>query len=559
MKAAARDQWPCPTGERFEVREARSKPGIEGEHCLTFADDRSTDFSADTLRRLLQGIEREGLRVRPDGTLATSPHPPLLGAALTHPHVTTDFSESQLELITGVQPDVPACLQELREIHQFVYRHIGDDALWSSSMPCRLPSDEEIPLGRYGTSNVGRLKTVYRAGLARRYGRRMQTISGVHYNFSLPEDAMAELAAPATHPRDVSEYRTKRYFGLIRNFRRLSWLPLYLFGASPAVCRSFVEGRQHRLRSLSADTLYLPHATSLRMGPLGYQSDAQLSLAVSYNSLHSYAGSLHHALTEPYPAYVDIGLHDGDGHYRQLSTTLLQIENEFYGTIRPKRRIRRGERPLHALTERGVEYVEVRSLDVDPFSPVGIDATTMRFLDVLLLHCLLVESPADTPDEIGVIARNQYHVAERGREPGLRLRREGAEITLAEWGERVVDECAPLAAALDRADGSSVHAQSLAVASERLHDAEQTPSARVLQQMLERHGNSYVEFGLAQSLRHRTEMLALPFPPATARRLEIIAEESLADQRRIEEADNVPFEAFRLQYLGQDVMSGLRP
>ena len=371
-------------------------------------------FSPDALKGLLRGIEKESLRIAPDGTLATTPHPPQLGAALTHPHITTDFSESQLELITGVHPDVDACVDELAEIHQFVYRHLGDEMLWSSSMPCRLPDDDEIPIGQYGRSNVGKLKTVYRTGLSRRYGRRMQTISGVHYNFSLPEQAMAMLQRSAAGNGDTSAFRTSAYFGLIRNFRRHSWLPLYLFGASPAVCRSFVEGRPHRLQSLSEDTLFLPHATSLRMGPLGYQSDAQRSLAVSYNSLASYAGSLHHALTEPYPQYDAIGVQDGNGDYHQLATTLLQIENEFYGTIRPKRRIRRGERPLHALTERGVEYVEVRSLDVDPFSPVGIDTTTMRFLDVFLLHCLLSDSPPDSPDEIGVIAQNQYRVAERG-------------------------------------------------------------------------------------------------------------------------------------------------
>ena len=514
-------------------------------------------LSRDTLKRLVRGIEKESLRVRPDGTLAITPHPPQLGAALTHPHITTDFSESQLELITGVQPDVQACLAELTEIHQFVYRHIGGDALWSSSMPCRLPADDKIPIGHYGTSNVGRLKTVYRSGLARRYGRRMQTISGVHYNFSLPEDAMGELQAAASDTRGASEFRTDRYFALIRNFRRHSWLPLYLFGASPAVCRSFVDGRQHRLQGLSGDTLYLPHATSLRMGPLGYQSDAQMSLAVSYNCLHSYAGSLHHALTEPYAPYEAIGVRDGDGHYRQLATTLLQIENEFYGTIRPKRRIRRGERPLHALTGRGVEYVEVRSLDVDPFSPVGIDPVTMRFLDVFLLHCLLAESPPDTREEIGVIAQNQYCVAERGREPGVRLRRDGAQAGLAEWGSELLRDCAPIAEALDAATPGRAHREALAVADERLRAPERTPSARVLDEMRGRFDNSYVDFALAYSLQHRDEVLALPLPDATAARLQRMADESLDEQRKIEAADDVPFETYRQQYLAQDLMSGL--
>ena len=375
-------------------------------------------LTPSVLANLRRGIEKEGLRVRPDGTLATTPHPARLGSALTHPCVTTDFSESQLELITGVHGSADACLDDLTEIHQTVYRALGDELLWCASMPCRLPADDVIPIGRYGISNVGRAKSVYRMGLSHRYGRRMQTISGIHYNFSLPEPL----------PNDA-------YFALIRNFRRHSWLLLYLFGASPAVCASFVADRAHELERLSEDTFYLPYATSLRMGPLGYQSDAQSSLAVSYNNLESYAASLQEALTKPYPAYEAIGIRDGDD-YRQLATSLLQIENEFYGTIRPKRVIRPGERALHALRDRGVEYVEVRLLDLDPFCAVGITAGTMRFLDMFLLHCLVRESPPDTPQEIAAIIGNTQRVAARGREPGLRLVCESEDVTLVGWGRR---------------------------------------------------------------------------------------------------------------------------
>jgi glutamate--cysteine ligase len=296
---------------------------------------------------------------------------------------------------------------------------IGDEVLWCASMPCNLPADDAIPIGRYGSSNVGRAKSIYRMGHSHRYGRRMQTISGIHYNFSLPGDMSNEA-----------------YFALIRNFRRYSWLLLYLFGASPAVCASFVAGRPHELERLSEDTFYLPHATSLRMGRLGYQSDAQSSLAVSYNNLESYAASLQEALTKPYPAYEAVGIRDGND-YRQLATSLLQIENEFYGTIRPKRVIRPGERALHALRDRGVEYVEVRLMDLDPFHAVGITAGTMRFLDIFLLHCLLRESPPDTPQEIAAIVRNQQRVAARGREPGLRLSREPDEVTLANGSSEI--------------------------------------------------------------------------------------------------------------------------
>jgi glutamate--cysteine ligase len=499
---------------------------------------------AAQLAGIRRGIEKESLRVRPDGALAMTPHPPALGSPLTHPHITTDFSESQLELITGVHAQVDACREELTRIHQFVYRALssegGTEMLWACSMPCKLPPDDRIPLGRYGSSNVGRMKTVYRNGLSYRYGRRMQTISGIHYNFSLPGVSSAQ------------------YFSLIRNFRRHSWLPLYLFGASPAVCGSFVEGRSHELETLRAGTKYLPHATSLRMGRLGYQSDAQAALCVSYNNLESYAASLDHALTRPYPPYEQIGIqgHAGDGEpYRQLNTTLLQIENEFYSTIRPKRRIRPGERPLHALRERGVEYVEVRLMDLDPFDALGIAAPTMRLLDVFLLHCLLSDSPADSPEEIRAIARNQHKVAARGREPGLSLDRGSAEIALADWGAEILAGCEPIAAALDAAHGGgAAHRDALAAAGAALADPALAPSARVLHAMARNHDNDYLRFGVVQSLLHAGQLRGMDLPREALASFEKLAERSIAEQRRIEAADRLDFESYRAKYLAHDTL-----
>jgi glutamate--cysteine ligase len=497
---------------------------------MSFAQ-RLNSLSPRTLQGLHRGIEKESLRVRPDGKLSSMPHPVLLGSALTHPHITTDFSESQLELITGVHANAQSCLDDLTEIHQVVYRAIGDELLWCASMPCGLPTDNSIPLGQYGTSNVGRAKHVYRTGLSYRYGRRMQTISGIHYNFSLP----------GAHSND-------EYFALIRNFRRHSWLLLYLFGASPAVCQSFVAGRPHELQTLSEGTRYLPYATSLRMGRLGYQSDAQSSLKVSYNSLESYAASLQDALTRPYPPYEDIGVRTGDD-YRQLATSMLQIENEFYGTIRPKRVIRPGERPLHALRERGVEYVEVRLMDLDPFCPIGITRETLDFLDMYLLNCLLRDSPPDTPDELGAIVRNKQRVAARGRESGLTLTDGSREVTLVEWGGEVLAECAPVAAALDAAKGTSAHRDALASAVAALNDPTLTPSARMLDTMARDHDNSYVRFVLAQSAAHRETLLALPLSADVAERFAHLTEESLAKQRAIEAADTLPFATFLENYL----------
>ncbi len=492
---------------------------------------------AERLRQMGRGIEKEGLRVSADGALALTPHPAALGSALTHPSITTDYSESQIEIITGVHQSVQGCLDDLAQVHQYVYQVLqaNDERLWISSMPCSLPSDETIPLGRYGTSNSGRSKSVYRMGLGHRYGRRMQTICGIHYNWSMPG------------------VTSEQYFGLIRNFRRQAFVLLYLFGASPALGPCFAQGRPHALQRLSDQALYLPHATSLRMGSLGYQSDAQATLAVSYNSLEGYADSLHAALTQSYPAYEAIGVRNPGGEYNQMGTSLLQIENEFYGTIRPKRVIEPGERPLHALRERGVEYVEVRLMDLDPFVPVGITAQTMRLLDVFLLHCLLSDSPPDTPQEITEIKYNQHLTAARGREPGLQLLRQGKNVALVDWAAQVLAECAPLAAALDAthhsSDYSSDYSGALAQARHTLAHPAQTPSARVLAQMAAQHDNSFSAFTLHQSTLARDALIAQPWSDAQQARSVAEAQASLAAQKTIEDADTLPFEEWRQQYM----------
>ena len=496
--------------------------------------ERVVALPAERLRGIRRGIEKEGLRVLPTGGLALTPHPLALGSALTHPLITTDYSESQIELITGARLGVQECLDELTAIHQFVYHTLqaqGGEMLWVSSMPCGLPTDETIPLARYGSSNVGRAKSVYRMGLGHRYGRRMQTISGIHYNWSLPG------------------VTSEQYFSLIRNFRRHAFVLLYLFGASPALCPCFAQGRPHALQRLSDQALYLPHATSLRMGRLGYQSDAQATLAVSYNGLDGYADSLHEALTQPYPAYEAVGIRNPGGDYNQLGTSLLQIENEFYGTIRPKRVIQPGERPLHALRERGVEYVEVRLMDLDPFVPVGITAETMRLLDVFLLHCLLSDSPPDTPQEITELKRNQHLTAERGREPGLCLVRNGQNVALVDWAAQVLQECAPLAAALDASHHSTDYSAALASARATLANPVQTPSARVLEQMAREHGNNFTSFSTHQSAQARDALLDLPWSDAQHARFTAMAEESVAAQKAIEAADALPFEEWRQHYM----------
>ncbi len=494
--------------------------------------DRLQRLDVSAMRR---GIEKEGLRVQPDGTLASDPHPRALGSALTHPHITTDFSESQLELVTGVHAGIGACLQELTQVHREVLQAIGPQRMWASSMPGLLPPDGAIPIGYYGTSNVGQAKRVYRNGLVHRYGARMQTISGIHYNWS------------------IGGATTEDHFALIRNFRRHVFVLLMLFGASPAVTKGFVAGLDHGLQPLGDDTLHLPHATSLRMGSLGYQSDAQSALCVSYNHLEGYARSLHGALVGSHPPYEALGIQAPDGSYRQLGTSLLQIENEFYSPIRPKRVTKPGERPLHALRERGVEYVEVRCMDLQPELTVGIDEHTMRVLDVFLLWAMTSESPPDSPEEIRELVANQRLVAARGREPGLLLRRAGRDVPLTDWAAQVMSGAAPVARHLDEVHATDAFSQAWRKATHDLQHPDELPSARVLRAMQRDHAGEHAAFALAASDRVRDALLAQPLSAAEETAARQRAERSWHEQADIEAADQGPagltFEAYRQQFL----------
>ena len=495
------------------------------------------------LVRLKRGIEKESLRVTPNGGLSTQPHPEKLGSALTHPSITTDFSEAQLELITGVHDTPEDCLAELKKVHSYVFEHIDDELLWPASMPCVVADDEHIPVGRYGTSNIGMAKTVYRRGLGVRYGRLMQTISGIHYNFSIPDELWPHLGI---HDQDQ---KTAAYFGLIRNFRRWSWLLLYTYGASPAVCKSFTNKLDHALDELDEGSHYLPHATSLRMGPLGYQSNAQTQLHISYNSLNAYADSMVEALTTSYPEYEHAGVLDANGEYQQLNTSILQIENEFYGTIRPKRTIKKGERPVTALRDRGVEYVEVRCIDLNPFAPLGIDAEQIRFLDTFLIACLLAESPDDDVDESMRLSRNQLAVVEQGRDPELELEVSSDNtLNIRSWAEQLLNDCMTIAEVMDSAEGGDLHQTAVKAQQHKVANADATPSARSLAQMSEEQ-IPFFRFVMNQAIAIKQGFAEAPLSREVRAAMEEEAQASLERQVEAEREDTRAFPEFLSEYL----------
>jgi glutamate--cysteine ligase len=514
---------------------------------LALLDD---DAHRGLLGQGLRGIERETLRIDRQGHLARTPHPVQLGSALTNPQITTDYAEALLEFITPAEHDIGLTLHRLDAIHRFAYSKLGDEMLWSESMPCELPPEEEIAIGWYGSSNIGMLKHVYRRGLALRYGKAMQCIAGIHYNYSLPEklwQVIRESDGIAEERRNaLRDFQSESYIATIRNFRRYSWLLMYLFGASPALTTSFLRGRPHALETLSGDTLYLPWATSLRMSDLGYQNDAQSGLRPHENSLESYVTSLMDAVNRPYEPYAAIGTKK-DGEWVQLSTNVLQIENEYYSTIRPKRVIRSGERPVQALCNRGVQYIEVRCLDVDPFEPVGISIETGRFLDAFLLFCALDESPLLSAAEGQVHARNFARTVKEGRRPGLTLTKDGEEVPLQAWADELIERIRPLARLLDEEHNESgVHESALAQQKAKVADPSKTPSARVLAEV--RALGSAAAFGLRQSELHAAYFRESPLMPAEEAEFEQQAAASLAEQALIEAGDSVGFDDFVAAY-----------
>lgn len=509
------------------------------------------------LRGICHGIERESLRVTSDARLSQEYHPEKLGRPLTHPYITTDYSEALLEFITPVHCRIDDTLSFLEQLHQYTCQNLGEEIIWAGSMPPLLEGDDSIPIAQFGSSNIGLMKTAYREGLWHRYGKPMQTIAGIHYNFSLPEDFWSLLQQNSSKKVDFEscDFRSAGYFSLIRNFLRYSWLLMYLFGASPVVNRSFFGDsdesvEQSGLKVLDKDSLFLPYATSLRMSDMGYSNHAQSSLSICYNTLDEYVDSLSRAIRTPYPPYEAIGLKKGN-KYLQLNTNLLQIENEYYSTIRPKRIARSGEKPVTALRNEGVEYVEVRCLDINPFEPLGLSETDAHFLDIFLVYCSLQSSASIHASECDEVSNNFKTAVMEGRRPGVKLEHKGQSVTLKSWGLQLLDEMASIAELLDQANGSSMFVDSLHAQQAKLNDVSLTPSAQLLD-AIESGGIGYTELMMSLSRKHSTGFSENDLSAERISYFEQIALRSIADQATRESNDKKGFDEFLQDYMAAD-------
>jgi glutamate--cysteine ligase len=502
---------------------------------------------AALVRQGLRGVEKESLRVGEDGTLSRSPHPTALGAALTHPFITTDYSEALPELVTPPQRTQWETLQFLCDVHAFMQPRLGGELLWPASMPCELPADDEIPIADYGPSNLGRMKTVYRRGLGHRYGRAMQAIAGVHFNYSLPPAFWPEYRAFERRSEPFVEFRSAELMGLVRNYRRCAWLVTYLTGASPALNRSFRPDGHELLTELDSATWYAPYATSLRMSDLGYRNKTQGRLSIRANSLAEYLEGIRSAVTTEEPRYAAIGVVVG-GEYRQLNANILQIENEYYSTIRPKPSKASKSRPLVALAETGVDYVEVRTLDLSSADPVGMNQSELRFLEALLIYCLLTESPPIAASEQAEIDARDLTVAREGRRPGLTLVDAGRERPLRERGLELTAGIREVAELLD-ADAEG-YVAAVDAAAEALRDPERTPSAALLAALRSEQA-SFFEYTLALAHTHAAYFRDFALGAAREQALLETARRSLDDAEALTAKDSRPFADYLRDYFAQ--------
>lgn len=518
----------------------------------------NTNSVISAISGLRRGFEKECLRVNKSGHIAMTPHPKALGSNLTHPMITTDYSEALLELITPPLLTIPELFGNLLELHQFTYAALPEEFLWALSMPCHLPEEKRIPIAQYGDSNLGLLKYNYRVGLGHRYGKRMQMIAGVHYNFSFSKEFWKIWEQSTTNKKgeksdrmveqSEQDFISENYLGLIRNALRLGWLLPLLFGASPAISSGFIEHDMAGFQQLKNDTLFLPYATSIRLSDFGYHNKAKPMVEVSYNSFQEFIETLHLAVHTPDPEFVKIGV-KVDGKYRQLSDCVLQVEDEHYAMLRPKRVTGGGERMFTALEREGIEYIEVRALDLNPFLPMAVEPETVYILDTFLILCLLMDSPPLAKAEQDWIAKNHQRVVKEGRKPGLKLISwEGDERLLLDMSNDILVAMAAIADCLDKAYGDKNFSAAIAKARNWVKDFNRLPSARILTEMQENQ-ESYCQFASRWSHLHEQQIRQQTFSKSKADYYASLAEQSWMEQKMLEHHHDLSFDEYLKKFL----------
>jgi glutamate--cysteine ligase len=508
----------------------------------------SQDEHLASLTNIGRGIEREALRVLPEGKLSLQPHHKNLGSALTHPNITTDYAETLLEFITPVSFEPETAIAQLQDIQKYTLSQMNGELLWPMSMPCFVNDEEAIPLANYGSSNVGTMKTVYRQGLKNRYGSMMQVISGIHFNFSFSQNFWQSMQKISESSAPLTDFVSDQYFSLLRNYKRYCWLIPYLYGSSPTICGSFLKNKVTTLpfKKSASGYMYLEYATSLRMSDLGYTNSEQSSLQICYNDLHGYLDGVENAINLPSEKFAELGI-KVNGYYQQLNSNILQIENELYAPIRPKQVAKSGEKPSEALRNRGVEYIEVRALDVNPFSDTGISLEQVYFLDIFITFCALADSPQFTCEQQQSCDANMDEVVVRGRDPQLLLNDNGCDKSVKQWGNELFQQMQEVAQLLDAAHGGENYRQALAREQHKLLDPSLTPSAKLLDCVVNQN-KSLTDIALKQAENYRQQLLARDYQVYNEQYFTDTVADSHQAQKDIEDGDTVSFDVFLADY-----------
>lgn len=504
-------------------------------------------FYPNILSDISRGIEREALRLKMSGELSQLNHPDILGKSLTHPWITTDFSESLLEFVTPVSNDVKYLLSFLKDLHRYVIKNLNNELLWSLSMPCCIDDQNKIKLAEYGISNIGKFKNLYRVGLKNRYGPLMQIISGVHYNFSFPQKFWSMLFNVKDF-KNEKEKISNAYLCLVRNYYRYGWIILYLFGCSPAVCSSFIKKRNINIHfeKNNKETYYLPYATSLRMSDIGYNSNFQKKIKITFNNLTDYIYSIKNAIKKKCPDFVRIGLFDKNKQYLQLNTNLLQIENELYIPIRPKRSLINNESQSDALLRGGIEYVEIRSLDINPFSSIGIDFTQVFFLDLFLIWCILIDAPEMDEKEFSFCKKNWDRIVLEGRKPKqIVLLNSGRSIKfLKDFGYVLFNDLIKIVNVLDLENNYQYY-EIFNRLINMLDNPEYTYSGKILPDLLK---NGFHKYGLDFSLSYFNQLSNENYEVIKNKDFLNTKIQSINKQLLIEQSDKINFKEYLYFY-----------
>lgn len=359
------------------------------------------------------GIEWESLRAKDDGKLSLTPHPAVFGDKLTNPLITTDFSESQIEIITPTFDTIDEAFENFSLLSDMVNASLPqDEYLWFQSIPCILPYWDQIPIAQY--SGEGESSQKYREDLARRYGVKKQMISGVHFNFSFSEKFLKKLYSLENDDLSFKNFKDDIYLKIARNYLRYCWLIIYLTGCSIGSHKTFSNDCIHLMDAKdNYGSYYSTRGPSFRNASCGYKN--LKDLYPSYNSVNEFVGDIN--------SFID----NGD----------LSEAKELYTQIRLKPK--NPKDLLNSLKDSGIEYIEIRTLDINPFYQCGIVNRDMKFLHLFLIY-MLVKDESDYLAWQNEAKINEERTAESGYVDSMRLSRDGCEVTLKDWAHEIINE-----------------------------------------------------------------------------------------------------------------------